>query len=340
MTPATAVIPNWNRRDLLAALLGSLARQTRPFADVVVVDNGSGDGSPEEAGRRGARVIRLDRNHGFARAVNLGIAAARTPYVAVLNNDVELEPDWLERLSAALDASPEAWFATGKILNHQDRTRLDGAFDLLCRGGCAWRAGHGREDGPAWNRARRVEFTSFTAALFRAGLFERIGPLDERFETYLEDIDFCLRCASAGLAGLYVPGARACHRGSATLGAWHADAVRRIARNQLLLVAKHYPAGWLPRFGWPVLTAQLLWCLLAFRHGAGLAALGGKLEAWRRFGEFRRAQAHARAGAARPLAAILEESERELLKLQQAAGMDPYWRIYFGLTGCARASSS
>ena len=201
MTPATAVIPNWNRRDLLAALLSSLERQTRPFEDVVVADNGSEDGSAEEAARRGARVLRLARNEGFAVAVNRGIAAARTPCVAVLNNDVELAPDWLERLSAALEASPDAWFATGKILNQQDRKRLDGAFDLLCRGACAWRAGHGREDGPAWNRARRVAFASFTAALFRAQLFERVGPLDEGFESYLEDTDFCLRCATAGLAG-------------------------------------------------------------------------------------------------------------------------------------------
>ena len=88
----------------------------------------------------------------------------------------------------------------------------------------------------------------------RRELFEKVGWLDERFESYLEDVDFSLRSARKGCLGVYVPEAVAYHQGSATLGAWHPETARRIARNQLLLVAKHYPRGWLFRYGWPVLV--------------------------------------------------------------------------------------
>ena len=93
-----AVIPTWNRRDLLVTLLKNLAAQTRPFDEIIVVDNGSTDGSAEEAARAGAKVIRLERNLGFAAAVNRGIEAAEADWVAVLNNDVTLQPDWLANL--------------------------------------------------------------------------------------------------------------------------------------------------------------------------------------------------------------------------------------------------
>ena len=114
-----------------------------------------------------------------------------------------------------------------------------------------------------------------TAALFRMELFARVGMLDTAFESYLEDVDFGLRCGLAGLAGVYVPGAVAYHWGSASLGAWSARVVRLIARNQVYLVQKHYP---LRRYWWPILVGQLLWGLVALRHGTGWAFLRGKLD--------------------------------------------------------------
>lgn len=326
MAQVTIVAPNWNRRELLESLLGRLARQTRAAAEVIVVDDGSTDGSAEAARKLGATVIGFEQNRGFAVAVNAGIRACRTELVAVVNNDVDPETDWLERLSEALEQNREAWFAAGKILNAGDPGRLDGTWDLVSRGACAWRSGHGRKDGGFWNRPRRIRFAPWTATLFRRSLFEKAGELDERFESYLEDVDFGLRCARAGLGGLFVPEARALHHGSATLGRWHPEVVRRIARNQLLLVAKHFPERWWLRHGWPVLVGQLLWGLVALRHGTGRAWLGGKAEGWRRFGEFRRP-------AAGPgLEDALLESEREILEQQRATGFDAYWRLYFALT--------
>src|SRR5512140_1101702 len=96
-----AVVPHWNRRDLLQTLLENLAKQTRPFDQIIVVDNGSTDSSAAVAESAGANVIRLERNLGFAAAVNRGIESAQADWIAVLNNDVTFEPDWLEQLLAA-----------------------------------------------------------------------------------------------------------------------------------------------------------------------------------------------------------------------------------------------
>jgi GT2 family glycosyltransferase len=321
------VIPTWNRAALLAQALENLGRQTFPIDRVIVVDNGSTDDSAAQATRAGALVIRLAANAGFAAAVNRGVREASTDWVCVLNNDVTLAPDWMGRLMAELQSST-AWFATGKLLNSQTPERIDGAFDAVCRGACAWRCGHGRPDSSVWNKPRNIQLAPFTAAIFRAGLFERVGFLDERFESYLEDVDFGLRCAEAGLTGLYLPEAVAYHQGSATLGRWHPETVRKIARNQLLLVAKHYPRNWILRYGWPVFIAQTLWGFLALRHGTLLSYLAGKVQGLREFGEMR----------GKPCAnfpAIVEQSEKEIRDLQQLTGFDLYWRLYFALTRSA-----
>ena len=84
--------------------------------------------------------------------------------------------------------------------------------------------------------------------LYRAEVFRQVGLLEESFESYLEDADFGLRCALQGITGRYVPEAQAVHLGSAALGRWHPETVRRISRNQLFLAARHYSV----RYVWPV----------------------------------------------------------------------------------------
>lgn len=315
----TAVIPNWNRRELLVSLLDGLARQSQPPAEVIVVDNGSTDGSAEAAELRGALVVRLGSNAGFARAVNLGIQKASSAWVAVLNNDVQLDPAYLACLRAEAE-SRSAAFAVGRILRANDRERpvLDGCFDLLSRSGCAWRAGHGRPDSPLWHTARVVHFAPFTAALFRTALFRDVGGLDEEYESYLEDVEFGLRCAASGKVGVYVPQALAWHWGSATLGSWSPAMVRLLSRNQVLLAARYFPVRWL----WPVLAGQTLWGLLAMRRGAGLAWLRGKVEGLVR----------CRRSRPRPaLMALISTCEREIRGLQSETGWDSFWRWYFRL---------
>jgi hypothetical protein len=330
MSGVTVIVPNWNRRDLVELLLRRLRAQTHPIAEVIVVDNGSRDGSVQAAENAGARVIQMGRNAGFSGAVNRGIQETRTDLIAILNNDVDPAADWLERLTRAM-REPSVWFATGKLRSAGRPESLDGTFDTFSRGACAWRAGHGRQDGPLWNRPRRIRFAPFTATLFRTALFHKVGGLDERFTSYLEDMDFCLRCAEHGCFGLYAPSAVATHEGSATLGTWHKHIVRLIARNQVLLVAKHYPARDLLRYGWPMLVGQALWGALAITHGRPLSFLRGKIEGLLMFWPIRREVAR-NGGWPKDLSTIIEQSESEIYHLQRKSGFDLYWRLYFALT--------
>ena len=305
-----AVIPHWNRVDLLRTLLENLKLQTRPFDEIIVVDNGSTDGSADLAEEIGARTVRLDKNYGFARAVNSGVMVSDTEFVAILNNDVTLDPKWVAEL-----LRKNAAFATGKILTSRDHSTLDGAWDEISRAACPVRIGAGVPDGPLWNTPRTIPMASMTACLVRRDAFTAIGALDERFGSYLEDVDFGLRCAKAGLTGVYEPAAVAYHQGSSTWGRWNPDTVRLLSRNQVLLFAKHFRGQPL----WPIVAGQLLWGLVALRHGCGWAWLQGKLAGRRLSGSIQNETLDPQA-----FAGFLRASEAAILE----RCYETYWRVY------------
>jgi len=286
-------------------------------------------------------VLRLGSNFGFAAAVNRGIAAvnqgaAGTDWIAILNNDVTLEPTWLETMLLTLATAggrENLWFACGKILRADDPSIIDATFDEVSRAACAWRCGSGRPDSPVWNQPRTIRIAPMTAALFRSSLFKEVGLLDESLESYLEDVDFGLRCAFMGKTGAYVPAAVARHIGSATSGEWNKDTVRRIARNQVLLAKKHLRGLAV----WRIVAGQLLWGLVACRHGRGLSYTRGKLQ-----GLFSKPESKAQTVVLATVNSVLEESERRIFdlqrgdlqrgELQRKTGFDLYWRAYFWLS--------
>ena len=247
----------------------------------------------------------------------------------MLNNDVNLAPDWLAVMLEAAQRA-DAWFVTGKVYETGGAGVLDGTGDAVCRGGTAWRLGHGKRDGPEYSRPRATYFPSATAALFRREFFDLAGLFDESFFAYLEDVDLGMRAAALGLAGVYAPDALAWHRGSATSGRWSSRSVAWITRHQLLLIAKHYSEALLLRFALPVLAAQLLWAALALSRGRFRPWLAGIALG------LRDCRAHWRPRSRRGeegLAAALRAGEGEIAALQLAGGWDSYWRWYFRLVG-------
>lgn len=326
--PVTILIPNFNGAGLLEECIASALAQSLPPSVVLVVDDASTDRSPQLSADLGARVLSLPDNRGFAHAVNCGVQESSTEWVAVINSDVVLAQDWLALLLDAANSS-HASYACGPITRHGEDGILDGAYDLLSRGACPWRAGSGfplselRPPGDFW-------LPSFTALLIRRDLFLQTGSLDETFGSYLEDVDFALRLRRMEHASVFVPSAVASHRGSATFGAWSPRSTRLQSRNQVLLVARHYPVGWFRRFGRAVLAGQLLWGLLALRKGVFGAWLAGKFDAARLWNRMRERSTPMDSDW---LTARLAVGERDIAAWQGLPPRDAYWRWYFRLAG-------
>jgi GT2 family glycosyltransferase len=333
----SVVIPTWKRSDLLRRCLESLRRQTFTDFQTVVVSNGAGSSAEELAQEFGCALIRLEENRGFAAAVNAGIAAARSEYVLLLNDDVELERGWLGQMAALLSERGDLSFCCGKILRPDGRT-VDDAGDALARGGSAWRLGFGRTDGAELDLPRPLLAISATAALFRRTALEALGGFDEDFVSYLEDMDWSLRALRAGLRGFYWPRAVARHHGGATLGGAESPQVfELLTRNQLLLLAKHYPAQYWFRLAPPILWAQALWALMAIRKGrvrpyckGFLRFLGALPSALRKRGHWSGEQRQA-------FWSWLQKSEEAIYAdVGSREVRDTFWRMYFALFSTKR----
>jgi GT2 family glycosyltransferase len=266
------VVPNYNGDRWLPGCLDALAAQTFADREVVLVDNGSTDGSVAlvRARHPGVRVIALERNTGFAPAVNLGIRAAGGEYVALLNTDTVARPDWLAALVRALDESPpETGAVASKMLSLDDPGRIDDAGDALAWTGAAEKLGHGE---PAHRFTQRSEVFSVCAgaALYRRSFLDAVGGFDERFFAYLEDVDLGLRGRLLGYRYLFEPAAEVLHKGHGS-AIPRADYVRLNTRNRVMLFAKSVPGSLLLKHLPRLLYGQLYFAIVYRRPVASLA---------------------------------------------------------------------
>ncbi len=326
MASVSAIIPTWNRADLVRSILTNLATQSRKPDEIILIDNGSTDDTQLVAKEFGIAPIVFPENRGFAIAVNEGIRHAAGDWILILNNDVVLETDWLERLIASAERENAA-FVVGKLLRPNGTSEIDGSWDLVSRAAYAWRCGYGKQDGIIWSTPRRISFAPMTAALFRRAVFEQIGMLETRFESYYEDVDFGVRCALAGLEGIYEPLAVARHMSKTTLGRSAARVYYLTGRNQIFILAKYYSKQTLRRFAWPILAGQVLALFAAAKQRNFFPALRGKWHGLRRSKEFRPENE----SVADAVEQTFRNSEQEIYKLQRQAGFDIYWRLYFSL---------
>jgi GT2 family glycosyltransferase len=269
----SVIIVNWNRRELLRASLASVSRQQGAEFEVIVVDNGSTDGSADLAEREfGCRVIRNPDNRGFCAANNQGIAAARGDFVALLNNDAEAEPGWLAALRAVFDERPEIGMAASKILVYEDPQRIDKAGHLIYPDGQNRGRGTGTIDRGQFDSLEECLWPDGCAAMYRKRMLDQIGGFDEDFFAYADDAELGLRARIGGWRCLYVPDAVVRHHRGATLGLGSARRLELIERNRVLLAAKLFPWSllWLNPFYY---AARLVHGGWAARQGAGEAAL-------------------------------------------------------------------
>ncbi len=285
MTPrVTVVVPNWNTRQYLGPCLESLRRQTFRDFETVLVDSASTDGSVGFVGQNfpEVRIVALPENRGFSGAVNAGIEASDSEFIALLNNDTEQDAGWLEALVRAAERRPEAGLFASKLVDFGDRSRLDGAGDAIRRSGLPYRLGHGEVDRGQFGREEFVFGACAAAALYRRGVFDEVGLFDEDFFAYCEDGDVSFRAQLAGFRCLYVPGAVVYHVGSVSTGGKRsATATRLGTRNGLLLLVKNLPGSFVLNYLPSIMLGQLSRLLVvSLSPGGPEAHLKGLAEAW------------------------------------------------------------
>ena len=244
----TVVIPNWNGMKWLDGCLKALDRQDTSAFVTLVVDNGSTDGSVAFIKKNypHIEVVSLRNNTGFANAANVGIEKSATPYVALLNTDTQVYPNWLSGLLEKIEKSPpDVGAINPQMLRMDDRERLDDAGDELSWYGAATKRGHNQ---PArwYDKEEEVFSTCAGASLYRQEFLLKIGGFDKAFFSYLEDVDLGLRGRLLGYRYLYLPAAKVLHKGQGS-GIQHGRLVELTTRNRLLLFTKNVPASLLLR---------------------------------------------------------------------------------------------
>ncbi len=214
----SVIVVNWNGRELLPECLDALQQQTYPFFTVIVVDNGSADGSVQFMRVRYPEVktISLSTNTGFSAANNRAIQTVNTAYVALLNNDAVPHPSWLQALVDGLDENPRAGCAASKMLLYDQRHMIDRAGDGYTRAGAALMRGRGSSAGE-FDRCEPVFGACAGAALYRTSMFADIGLFDEDFFLLYEDVDLSFRAQLGGYQCVYVPDAIVYHKGSTSI---------------------------------------------------------------------------------------------------------------------------
>lgn len=242
----SVVVVNWNRCALLRACLDSLRGQRDCPFEVILVDNGSSDGSAAMARAEFSAafplcIVENSENLGFCQANNQGIAEARGEFVALLNNDAEAAPGWLAALRGAFHDRPNLGMAASKILLYDDPRRIDKAGHLIYLDGQNRGRGTGEWDRGQYETMEEVAWPDGCAAMYRRSMLDVVGGFDEDFFAYGDDAELGLRARIAGWDCLYVPQAVVRHHHSSTLGALSFRRLELIERNRVLLAVKLFP---------------------------------------------------------------------------------------------------
>ena len=243
MEKVSVVIPNYNGKKFLNGCLRSLENQSISEFETILVDDGSTDGRVEYVKERfpKVRIISLKKNGGFCRAVNRGIQASETPYVILLNNDVEADRDFVREMLSGIRKYKDCFSCSAQLRNLYRPDKIDDAGDYYCALGWAFALGKDR-NAEAYQKTRRIFASCGGAAIYRRELLEKIGCFDEKHFAYLEDIDLGYRARIYGYENRYLPKAIVYHAGSGTTGSRYNEfKVRHSSRNSVYLIYKNMP---------------------------------------------------------------------------------------------------
>jgi GT2 family glycosyltransferase len=281
MALVDVIIPNWNGKEWLGACLDSLRRQTLDDFHILIVDNGSSDGSAEfvRANYPEVELIELTENTGFTGGINAGLRAITAPYVCWFNNDAEADPAFLEQLVSALKARELENFgmAAARVFFKDFPDRINSAGSFVGPDGIGRDRAFQQLDGPAFDQPAELFGPAGVAALYSRTVFDKVGGLDEDFFLYNEEIDLNYRAQLAGFRCIYVPQAKVWHRGSVSARRISKKAAFLASRNAVLVIIKNLPGPLCLRLLPWLVIGQLYQLVLFARQGNFLPALQGKL---------------------------------------------------------------
>lgn len=237
----TIVIPNYNNIELLKKTMDSIYRNYYDIQTIVVDNNSKDDISNVVKLYKNVKLLKLDKNYGFAKAVNEGIKSSETEFVILLNNDIEVETGFIENLLDVINKDEKVFSVSSKMIQYHDRTKIDDAGDEYTILGYTIKRGND-EFINCYDKDKEVFSSCAGAAIYRKKVFDEIGFFDESFFAYMEDVDIGFRARIYGYKNMYCSNAIVYHIGSATTGSkYNSFKVRLAARNNIYVVYKNMP---------------------------------------------------------------------------------------------------
>ena len=277
----SVVIPNWNGLRFVGMCLDSMEKSVFRDFEVIVVDNGSTDGSREliEEQYPWVRMIKLPENLGFAKACNDGIKASDAEFICLLNNDIEIDPNWLGEIVEGMERHPECGMGTTKMMFLDERDVFYNTGDLFH----AWSAGGGRGQGEKdvgqYDQEDYVFGACAGAGIYRRELFETVGIFDEDFFIFAEDVDLNMRSQLQGFQCVYLPQAKVYHIGTATVGLYSDRYVYLCKRNDVFVLIRNFSLKLYCKYLFTILKHQFRDICYFTSRGQGMVLLKSKLDA-------------------------------------------------------------
>ena len=277
------IVLNFNGRGVIGPCLAALQAQSFREFRILVVDNGSADGSLEyvRVTYPDIPLLALSSNLGFCGGNNRGIAATSGEYVALLNNDTEVSPTWLESLVQVLDSHPEVGFCASRLVRLREPGTIDAAGDLFYTHGVGGKRGTGEPE-ERYHTAERVFGACAGAAMYRREMLDRIGLLDEDLFAIDEDLDLSFRAQLQGYQCLYVPEAIVHHHVGASFSGVSRLGIRLARRNMAEVLLKNMPTSLLLKHCLPIVGYYLAGDMLWILRGRAREVVGARWENLRR----------------------------------------------------------
>ena len=268
----SVVIPHWNGKKFLKTCLDALDRQTYPNIEIIIADNASEDGSQAfiQAHYPHIKIVQLPENRGFTGACNAGMQEAQGDYVSLLNNDTEVDENWVTSIVSAFDRYPEAGIVASKMLLFDKRDHIHTTGDYFTVDGKPGNRGVWQRDEGQYDTEEFVFSACGGSSVYRKTMLNKIGLLDDDFFFSLEDIDLGWRAQLTGWKCLYVPSAIVYHHLAATGGGVTASYYD--GRNLIYVLIKNYPAQLWRKYGWRIFKSQMRNAIDAIKSWRGQAA--------------------------------------------------------------------